>query len=33
VSAQARAGEVIRPVPVEAVEEEFLHGPEYVRET
>jgi len=33
VSAQARAGEVNRPVPVEAVEEESLHGPEYVRET
>ncbi|HTY85773.1 MAG TPA: type IV secretion system DNA-binding domain-containing protein [Silvibacterium sp.] len=31
-SAQARAGEVNRPVPVEAVEEEALHGPEYVRE-
>ena len=31
-SAQARAGEVNRPVPVEAVEEESLHGPEYVRE-
>jgi type IV secretory pathway TraG/TraD family ATPase VirD4 len=32
-AAQARAGEVNRPVPVEAVEEEeSLHGPEYVRE-
>ncbi len=32
-SEQARAGEVNRPAPVEAVEEESLHGPEYVRET
>jgi type IV secretory pathway TraG/TraD family ATPase VirD4 len=32
-SEQARAGEVNRPVPAEAVEEESLHGPEYVRET
>jgi type IV secretory pathway TraG/TraD family ATPase VirD4 len=31
-SEQARAGETNRPVPVEAVEEESLHGPEYVRE-
>jgi type IV secretory pathway TraG/TraD family ATPase VirD4 len=32
-SVQARAGEVNRPAPVETVEEESLHGPEYVRET